>query len=193
MKIRRLTIADYEAVTELWVKAGLPFKPRGRDSRETLAAQMIANPQFFLGAFEGERLVGAVVLSNDLRKGWINRLAADPEYQRRGVALALIAESEKTLRESGVNIFCVLVENNNAASRKLFEKCGYVEQREILYFSKRDNDAIQLPYEEWRLAFPACALLSSTAKDERRIYFFFASISLMCSSTALSSFLSSSA
>lgn len=78
MRIRRLTIADYEAMTELWVKAGLPFKPRGRDSRETIAAQMIANPQFFLGAFEGSQLIGVVVLSSDLRKGWINRLAADP-------------------------------------------------------------------------------------------------------------------
>lgn len=142
MRIRRLTIADYEAMTELWVKAGLPFKPRGRDSRETIAAQMIANPQFFLGAFEGSQLIGVVVLSSDLRKGWINRLAADPGYQRRGVALALIAESEKTLRESGVKILCVLVEGSNAASRKLFKKCGYVEHREILYLSKRDNEAI---------------------------------------------------
>jgi ribosomal protein S18 acetylase RimI-like enzyme len=103
---------------------------------------MTANPQFFLGAFEGDQLVGVVVLSNGLRKGWINRLATDPEYQRRGVALALIAESEKTLRESGVKIFCVLVGSSNAASRRLFKKCGYVEHHGIVYFSKRDSDDV---------------------------------------------------
>jgi hypothetical protein len=55
MKIRRLSIADYEALVGLWEKAKLPYKARGRDSKEEIAAQMAANPQFFLGVFEGGR------------------------------------------------------------------------------------------------------------------------------------------
>jgi ribosomal protein S18 acetylase RimI-like enzyme len=140
MEIRKLTIDDYDAITALWSKARLPFKPKGRDSKNAIAAEMAANPEFFLGAFEDDRLIGVVILSCEKRKGWINRLAVDPDYRRRGIAEALITESERTLGRHGVRIFCALVENENKASKKLFKKCDYVEHRDIIYFSKRDSE-----------------------------------------------------
>lgn len=142
MRIRKLTINDYEKIVRLWSRARLPFKPTGRDSKEAIAAQMNANPEYFLGAFEDDRLIGTVIISYDMRKGWINRLAVDPDYRRRGVAKALIAECEKILRKQGVRIFCALVEDYNKASKELFKKCGFVEHRDIIYFSKRDSEEI---------------------------------------------------
>lgn len=142
MEIRKLTISDYEKIIKLWSNAGLHYKPKGRDSKEAIATQMEANPQFFLGAFENNRLVGLVILSCDMRKGWINRLAVEPNYRERGVAKALIAESEKILRKQGIQIFCALIEDYNTASKELFKKSGYVEHRDIIYFSKRDSDEI---------------------------------------------------
>ena len=142
MEIRKLTTADYDELTSLWSRANLPFKPRGRDSRQAIAAQINATPDFFLGAFEDRRLVGTAILSSDMRKGWINRLAVDPDYRRRGVAKALIEESEKTLRNHGLKIFCSLIEGSSKASKALFKKCGYSENTDISYFSKRDSDAV---------------------------------------------------
>lgn len=142
MEIKRLTINDYEKLVNLWLRAGLPFKPKGRDSRKAIEMQIQANPDFFLGAFDGDRLVGAVIASSDMRKGWINRLAVDPDYKRRGIAKALIAEAEKTLRKLSIQIFCALIEDYNKESRELFKKCGYVEHHDILYFSKRDSNEV---------------------------------------------------
>jgi len=142
MEIRRLTIDNYEEMTKLWSKARLPFRPSGRDSREAVAAEMKANPDFFLGAFEGDRLVGLVVVSCDLRKGWLNRLAVDPGHRHRGVAKDLIAEVEKALRKRGIRIFCALIEEYNTASKELFKRRGYVEHRDIIYFSKRESDEV---------------------------------------------------
>jgi ribosomal protein S18 acetylase RimI-like enzyme len=142
MEIRHLTINDYEDMVKLWSRAKLPFKPHGRDSKEAIAAQMKANPDFFLGAFEGNRLIGTVIISCDMRKGWINRLAVDPEYRLHGVAKALIAESEKILRKYGIRIVCALIEDYNVASKRLFKKLGYVEHRDIIYFSKRENEEV---------------------------------------------------
>jgi len=142
MEIHHLTINDYEDMVKLWSRAKLPFKPHGRDSKEAIAAQMKANPDFFLGAFEGNRLIGTVIISCDMRKGWINRLAVDPEYRLRGVAKALIAESEKILRKYGIRIVCALIEDYNVASKRLFKKLGYVEHRDIIYFSKRENEEV---------------------------------------------------
>lgn len=142
MEIRKLTICDYEEMVRLWSRAKLPFKPKGRDSKKAIAAQMKANPEFFLGAFENNRLVGTVIISCDSRKGWINRLAVDPDYRYRGIAKVLIAESEKTLRKYGIRIFCALIEDYNTVSKKLFKECGYVEHRDIIYFSKRDSNEV---------------------------------------------------
>lgn len=142
MELRRLTLKDYKMITELWSRAKLPFKPRGRDSKEVMATQMGANPDFFLGACEDDDLIGAVILTCEGRKGWINRLAVDPDHRHRGVAKTLIAECERILRRQGIKLFCALVENDNVASKELFRECGYVEHHDIVYFSKRDSDEI---------------------------------------------------
>jgi len=142
MKIRSLTIFDYDQIVALWKRSELPFRPSGRDRKKTVQAQMAANPDFFLGAYEDNRLVGVVVATSDGRKGWINRLAVDPDFRGRGVAEALIAESEKTLRRHGLRIFCALIEDYNTSSMQLFKKCGYREHRDIVYFSKRDSERV---------------------------------------------------
>lgn len=142
MRTQRLNINDYEAIINLWKGAKLPFKPHGRDSKESISREMTANPEFFLGAFERGRLIGVVILSCDMRKGWINRLAVDPEYRSQGVARALITESERTLRTRGVRLFCALIDADNTLSKELFKRCGYVEHHDITYFSKRDREEI---------------------------------------------------
>ncbi len=142
MEIRRLTIEDYEEIVNLWSKANLPFKREGRDSREAIMVQMRSRPDFFLGGFEDNCLVGMVIISCDSRKGWINRLAVDPGYRYLGIAKTLIAESEIILRKRGIRIFCALIEDYNAKSKELFKKCGYIEHHDIIYFSKRDSDAV---------------------------------------------------
>jgi len=92
--VRDLTISDYDQMLRLWRRAGLEFRPKGRDSRQAIEAQMRSGCVFFIGAFEGSLLVGEVVASHDGRKGWINRLAVDPDHRRRGIAKALIEEAE---------------------------------------------------------------------------------------------------
>jgi len=142
MEIRRLSVDDYEEIAKLWSKAKLPFKPKGRDSREAIAAEMKTNPDFFLGAYEANKLVGVVILSSDGRKGWLNRLAVDPALRRRGIAKALISESEKVLRKHGLKMFCVLIDEGNKTSMNLFKKCGYEEHRDIVYFRKRESEDV---------------------------------------------------
>jgi ribosomal protein S18 acetylase RimI-like enzyme len=129
-------------MVRLWRLAGLPFKPRGRDSRENVAAQMRVEPDFFVGGFVSGRLVGVAVMSSDLRRGWINRLAVDQGFRRRGVAKALVFECERVLRAHGLRLFCALIEDANVASKKLFRSCGYVEHEDITYFSKRESDDV---------------------------------------------------
>lgn len=143
IEIRTLTIKDYEAMVKLWKRAGLPFKPRGRDSKRMIERQMKAFPEFFIGAFHEDKLVGVVIGSYDGRmKGWINRLAVDPAYRGRRIARQLISRVEEALEKHGAAIFCALIEAPNEESVRLFQKMEYVAHREILYVTKRKNQEV---------------------------------------------------
>jgi ribosomal protein S18 acetylase RimI-like enzyme len=137
LEIRELRPENYAEMIALWERAGLAYRPRGRDSPAAIAAQMERDPDLFLGAFVAGKLVGTAIGSDDGRKGWINRLAVDPAYQRRGVARSLIAEVERRLQGRGREIIAALVEDWNTASLALFQDCGYVLDWTILYLSKR--------------------------------------------------------
>jgi ribosomal protein S18 acetylase RimI-like enzyme len=119
------------------------IKPQGRDSRDALAQQLASGVLTILGLEVEGRLVAAVIVTHDSRKGWINRLAVEPDYRRRGYGMRLIEASEALLREQGIPITAALVMSDNAASLALFQKAGYVEiDSGIHYLTKREGDAV---------------------------------------------------
>lgn len=142
MEIRSLNIDDYNAVIQLWERARLEYKPKGRDSRDAISRQIELNPDLLLGAFDNERLIGVIIGSFEGRKGWISRLAVDPMYRKRGIAKILIENIECILRKRGAKIICALIEDWNKNSMRLFEKCGYIKDDSIIYFSKRESDEV---------------------------------------------------
>jgi N-acetylglutamate synthase len=90
-----------------------------------------------IGLTAGSTLVAVALLTHDGRKGWINRLAVDPAYRRRGLAARLIAEAERWfLEDQGLQVWSALIESSNAASRSLFERLGY-GQVDVVYVTKR--------------------------------------------------------
>jgi len=136
---RRLTIEDYDAVIALWQRSGLTsIRPVGRDSREAFAKQL-AGGQIVIGLEEADRLIGVVVATHDTRKGWINRLAIDPDFRRRGYAQQLVRAAEAELRELGLTLIAALIEDDNDASLALFKRLGYAVHTDIYYVSKRDS------------------------------------------------------
>lgn len=137
--IRFLTIADYEELIELWQKSGLSYRPNGRDSRSAIEQEMKRQETCFIGMFDGVKMIGSVIGSSDGRKGWINRLAIDPEYRRRGLAGKLIAECEKFLEDLGLKVIAALIEGENTASFAAFAKAGYGHAPDIAYYSKRQS------------------------------------------------------
>lgn len=137
LTLRRLAADDHAALLELWGRAGLPCKPEGRDSRADFVRQLAVPQIAFFGLFDGERLVGSALATHDGRKGWVNRIAVDPELRRRGLGRRLIAQSEQWLAEQGIEIFACLIEGWNETSRQLVRAAGYEPFEGVGYFTKR--------------------------------------------------------
>jgi ribosomal protein S18 acetylase RimI-like enzyme len=137
VEVREFRLEDYEAVLDLWIAAGLSFRPRGRDRRDRLAAELTRGRAVFLVAESEGYLVGTVLGTHDGRKGWINRLAVVPEWQRRGIARLLVGEVETRLEALGLEITAALVETPNEGSLRFFRAIGYVHDPQIEYLSRR--------------------------------------------------------
>lgn len=143
MQIRPLGIDDYNALMDLWRRTGLSsLRPNGRDSRDAFAHQLGTDrsPQTVLGLEKEGELIGVVVATHDGRKGWINRLAVDPDHRRQGHAKRLIAAAEQAIRTQGIHVIAALIKRENDASLELFQRAGYDLTDQICYLSKRDSD-----------------------------------------------------
>lgn len=140
--IRDFRMEDYEALIQLWNDAQLPHKPRGRDRRDKIEAELKRGNALFLVAEAGGAVVGSILGTHDGRKGWINRLAVAPLFRNRGIARKLVSEVEKRLSERGIEIVACLIEDWNEVSMLAFERLGYVRHPEVVYFSKRRNSDV---------------------------------------------------
>ncbi|MGE5603317.1 MAG: GNAT family N-acetyltransferase [Nitrososphaerales archaeon] len=127
---------EYDEVLALWTRAGLPARPEGRDAPEAFRRQHEAGLQRAIGMRDDGKIVAVAILTHDGRKGWINRLAVDPAYRRRGYASVLIAEAERWFRdEIGLEVFSALIHSHNDLSRALFAELGY-ETVDVVYVRK---------------------------------------------------------
>lgn len=138
--IRRLDIDDYDDLIRVWGDTGLPYRPLGRDTHARIEVEMQRKDTAFIGLFEGERMLAVGLATYDGRKGWINRVAVDPDFRHQGIASKIIMECEEFLEGLGAEIIACLIEEYNTPSMALFQKHGYLFGEDVHYFSKRKSD-----------------------------------------------------
>jgi GNAT superfamily N-acetyltransferase len=93
--------------------------------------QLRAAGEAFLGAFEGERLVGAVSWKRSGPLLDIHRMVVHPDRFRRGIAGCLLAALDE--HEPGVERTIVATGAANPPARRLYERHGFtpVEERVV--------------------------------------------------------------
>lgn len=128
---------DYDILTDIWKKAGLPYKSKGRDSRESIEKEIKLDCNQFLFAVHEGKYIGAILVTHDGRKGWINRVAVLPEYRHQGIARRLVEAGEKWLDEQGIYIYACMIEDYNDDSFEAFKKMGYIPFEGMRYLTKR--------------------------------------------------------
>ena len=139
IQIREFRIEDYDNLITLWERANLEHKPKGRDRQDKIEKEYKQNTSIFLVAELNGELIGSVFGSHDGRKGWINRLAVDPEFRKKDIARKLVYEVEKRLDEIGIDIIACLIEGWNKDSMRVFEKLGYEKFPDVAYYTKRKS------------------------------------------------------
>jgi ribosomal protein S18 acetylase RimI-like enzyme len=105
--IRPMRIEDYDSVMTLWRKTeGIVLSDT--DEREPMQRFLSRNFGLSLVAYCRGELAGAVLCSQDGRRGYMHHLATGKEFRRQGIGSALVQEALSRLIRSGIrkcNIF----------------------------------------------------------------------------------------
>jgi ribosomal protein S18 acetylase RimI-like enzyme len=85
------------------------------------------------------RLAGFLLLLDDLPdevtstpQAFIAYMAVEPELQRRGIGKALLEAAESEAKRRGLPYISLMVTEENAAARRLYEGGGYITERRLL-------------------------------------------------------------
>jgi ribosomal protein S18 acetylase RimI-like enzyme len=132
--VRPFERADEAAVIALWHTCSLvvPWNDPARD----IAGKMQVNPELFLVAVEGGRVVGTVMVGYDGHRGWINYLGVLPQLRRRGVGRLLMQEAEARLRARGCPKINLQVRTSNLEVIEFYKRIGFKEDA-VVSFGKR--------------------------------------------------------
>jgi ribosomal protein S18 acetylase RimI-like enzyme len=123
MQIRPYRPDDECDVVALWERCGLT-RP-WNDPRKDIARKLKVDADLFLvGVIEG-KIVASAMGGYDGHRGWVNYLAVDPRFQRRGIAAEVMADIERSLRERGCAKINLQIRSANEAATEFYRAIGY--------------------------------------------------------------------
>ena len=134
VRIRDFVLNDYPQVAELWQAAGL--SPRPSDTRDEVAKKLRRDPDLFLVACDGPRIVGSVLGGWDGRRCWVYRVAVHPDYQRKGIGRTLMSELEKRLGPKGALAINIIRNARNDRARAFYRSLGYEDRETVSVMAK---------------------------------------------------------
>ncbi len=114
---------DKQRVINLWFDCGLVV-PQNNPERD-IERKLKVNPEWFLVGILRDILVATCIIGYEGHRGWINYLAVDPKYQRRGIASGLMEEAENILRTAGCPKINLQVRETNTEVVQFYESIGY--------------------------------------------------------------------
>lgn len=85
-----MTIADYDAVYDLWIHTPGMGLNTTDDSREGIDKYLRRNPTTSFVALDGDAVVGVIMAGHDGRRGFIHHTAVLPTYRGQGIATRLV-------------------------------------------------------------------------------------------------------
>jgi ribosomal protein S18 acetylase RimI-like enzyme len=121
--IRQYSPQDQNAVIELWQKCNLT---RSWNNPEMdIERKLKVNPELFLVGVIGNRVVATVMGGYEGHRGWVNYLAVEPAYQKKGLGRQLMSEIENKLQAIGCPKLNLQVRVGNHEALVFYEIIGY--------------------------------------------------------------------
>jgi ribosomal protein S18 acetylase RimI-like enzyme len=138
MNITEYIDTDRTEVIALWKRCGL-VAPQN-DPNKDIERKLKVNPELFIVGKLDEKIISTIMGGYEGHRGWVNYLAVDPDYRRRGFGKEMMDEIEKKLRLVGCPKINLQVRETNASVIKFYEAIGFGNDHVISYGKRLEND-----------------------------------------------------
>ena len=137
-EIRPLQLRDLSAIEEI-ERTSYPTPW----SRSMFAGELAKPSSICLGAFDGERLIGYLIVSRYVDAWHVMNVAVADDQRRRGIASELLGALFERTREDGRRGYTLEVRVSNAGAMTLYERVGF-ERRGVRrgYYTDNREDAL---------------------------------------------------
>ena len=118
----------------LWNCCGL-VTPQNDPNRE-IDRKLRVNPELFLVGKSRGKIISSVMGGYEGHRGWINYLAVDPDYRRKGYGRIIMLEIERRLKAIGCPKINIQIRETNISVIRFYEALGFSNDHAIS-FGKR--------------------------------------------------------
>jgi N-acetylglutamate synthase len=119
---RRMTAGDARAAVRFW--NGTPGM-RTNDTPALIRQILRRNPGGSFVALDGKTMIGAILGTQDGRRGMLWHLAVAKPYRRRGLGAKLVARAVAELRKEGIPKVNILVLDSNLPAVRFWKRQGW--------------------------------------------------------------------
>jgi len=124
----QLKIIEYrdsyeEELIRLWERCSL-IMPQNNPLADIRSKLDFQPNLIYIGILEN-KLIASVMVGYEGHRGWINYLAVEPEYQKKGIGRSMMTFTEKILKELGCPKINIQVRDTNKNAIDFYKKTGF--------------------------------------------------------------------
>lgn len=131
---RVMTPSDYSQVIDLWSQTEAMLL-READSEQNISRYLIRNEGLSFVALDDEKMIGAVLVGTDGRRGYLQHLAVDKGYRGSGIGKQLVEKATHALKQQGIDKTHLFVANDNLAAQRFYQALGWHSRPEVTMYS----------------------------------------------------------
>jgi ribosomal protein S18 acetylase RimI-like enzyme len=138
MEIRSFQDADEAEVIRLWERCGL-LRSWNDPSRDIARKRDVQRDLFLVGTVDGV-IVASAMAGYDGHRGWVNYLAVDPSWRRRGLGSAIMRAVEQRLTDLGCPKLNLQIRRDNLPAISFYERIGFAQEAVVSMGRRLESD-----------------------------------------------------
>lgn len=140
MKIREMTVEDYDNVYGLW-RTIKGFGIRSiDDSREGVERFVRRNPTTSIVAEENGKVIGAILCGHDGRRGCFYHVCVKEEHRKRGVGKKMVAAAMEALKKEKISKVNLIAFQSNQVGNRFWSSMGWSFREDVNYYEFNLNE-----------------------------------------------------
>ena len=134
IKIRPMTMKDYDEVYALWMTIkGFGIRSID-DSREGIERFLKRNPTTSVVAEEDGKVVGSILCGHDGRLGCLYHVCVDPAHRRQGIGKAMVVYAMEALKAEHINKVTLIAFTQNDIGNAFWNTIGWTKREDLNYY-----------------------------------------------------------